>query len=361
MPRITQDTARLAVLLAIAATASCHSAPFALVDLAATGPFIPGTEARLTTGTGFDISWSADGKSILYRVKPRPPAPGDLRASNHRILDSFDVCPIVLPAAGGSALLEACDHRYKQNDSINFIVTAALNSNGQLLYAESIAPNSRQGGISPTDFPIFYHTALYLADTTALYNPRRLLTLFHEVTGHAVVLSTAVNWLEQIRWIGASRFVALGKNLDPDNTFTSLGIVVGTIIADSAVLDLIPNTAAIDHFAVAGATLVFRSSADTISAMPLAGGPVTLLGAFPAADRRSITDLSCQQALCVVLTAEPAGTVRSRLWSIPVSGGAFTMLKSFDHVLTAARISPTGRSAVAIEGGVPYLLTDVLP
>ncbi len=325
-------------------TACTHTAPFVTGSYGAVGPFreIAG-EGQLTVLVASSAYWSTDGRGIIYLPELA-----------------------VLPAGGGSATWDFGGGGFS---------APAIDAAGRILVQmnEPVNPDH----VLP--FPVNWHAEYWLADTGRPWSLRRqMLTLYHDKLGTPTVSSSTVNWLLRASWAGPDTFVAVGQNLNPNGTFTTLGVYRGVIVDSATLTGPLPGTAGQAHFGFAngGHTVVFSDSTSLnlwTESFDTPGAP-TVIATLPDTTDRSIVDLSCGAARCVIVTTEliPAipGTkahMGATLWEVDVATGAltprwsFTGLPPLAALPTAVAVSPTAGDVVVVQNKQLYLLQGVLP
>ncbi len=364
----------IALLGIPAATACNHTAPFVTEASGAVGPFRDlGGEEQLTTVSAKAPEWTADGGGVLLiggRCIMPPSVASDLRSQ----------APLpalwVVPKVGGSASWELCERRYgivANTDSSVIFGAAAVDTHGAMIMLEAIGRTNFPPPHS-WPFPVDWHAELWLSDTGAPFTSRRrLLTLYHDRVGTPVVSPTTVNWIAQASWAGPDTFVAVGQNLNPNGTFTTLGVYRGVIVDSATLTGPLPGTGGKAHFGFAngGHTVVFSDSASLHlweESFDAPGAP-SVIATLPDTTDRSIVDVSCGGARCVVISTElvPAipGTkahMGATLWELDVATGALTIRWSFTGLPPLAALpTAVAVSVVVVQGRQLYLLQGVLP
>lgn len=355
-------SSRFLRVLACLALAGCgHTEPFVGTTGRAEGPFTPPPEGRLTFNGLAVIDWTGDGAGILVFTS-RPIESYDLpllTGSTPR--DKLDNCLGMIPAAGGSMTWQLCDRTLSHfRDTNDVFISASIGPSGELLYAQS---HQLPGFF----FPAGLRAELWLGSRHAPYADRsHLLRLYRDDNGHPTVGEDQINWLTDLQWAGANAFIARAYYLRPDSLLTPFGIARGVISADTTMLTVLPGTAAIERFvaAEAGASIIYDRAGMTIVSLPVAGGPERVVTTLPPAPSRSISSLSCQQQLCIVVTQEAGsnGIRASTLWRLSLATGEATVLRTFlaADVPRIARLSPDGRSVVVQKFNARlYLLSDL--
>jgi Tol biopolymer transport system component len=110
-------------LAALAALGCNHSNAFTPDDNGTDQPLVPGTPTRLTFNplTDLHASWLPDGSGILYAFQ----VPGR---------SDRDHCLGLIPAGGGTRLLEICNPMPETNDTIDVYRTSAASADGRVAY-----------------------------------------------------------------------------------------------------------------------------------------------------------------------------------------------------------------------------------
>ncbi len=343
--------ARPGWLIAIVAmlTACDHSPTYLPTSYGAVGPFrtIDGV-SQLTTGGASSGTWTADGQGILGLMVGGVPG---LK------------CMGILPPGGGSATWNRCPvwPRVRADiDSAYAIVAPTLGATGRLLYVGAIGPLQKPSQNYP--FPVGWHAQLFVVDTSEPFTSRRpVATLYHDHLGISAFPPDEVSWLERIHWIGRDSFVALGENLSPNSTITPLHVVLGVIGTSAATMTPIPGTTGARLLSVAesGKTLVYLGDQLNIAQVPITGGEPQVIVALPAAPQRSVLDISCQHAACLLLTHEATG---ANLWAVSSTGEGLRVVRSFTGSSpSSAALAPGTGDVVMQMNGQFYLLQGLLP
>lgn len=345
---------RLAPLALAALMLGCgHTDPFTGTDAEPRGPFSTANHMQLTFNAGADLApaWTDDGTGILYTYS-EPTRP------------DHDRCLGILPGGGGSRTLSLCDERPGHADSAETLTSAALSSDGRLLYLV---------GASTRITPIPSNVTLFLADAAAPLARRAVVTLPLQLGA-----GLAPNWLANVTWIDETTFLALAQDftLVPscngcaarDTVYNNLGIVRGTIPASGeATVQLVPGTEGITAFTLAdGKTQLLYAQGRTVWKAPAVGGEAAVVATLPAGDSRRIDDISCRGTTCVLIVFEFTTKSTWRLERMASSGGTTTLLESTDAgPWLAAKVSPTGPDVVVRVGsfktGDLYLFRNLLP
>jgi hypothetical protein len=354
---------RPCIVFLLCLIACSHSEPYALTGYRETGPRLPGPEALIAGGQG--VAWTQDGAGLIYpgTCYGHPPF-----INRHRFPPEIGTVAgmALIPATGGSVSWERCELGFNfitTTDSNVSFPTAAMSTGGRLLYVELIGLRSH--GADPDHYPVFYHADLYLSDSGQQLNIRRKLsTLFREQNGHATVPPTAINQLEQLAWVGTTSFIAESFNLTPDGNRQPLGLALGSITSDSAVMSIIPGTAAARRWSVAegGATVIFVNDSLTLRREAITGGAVTVAATIPTGARRFIADVSCRDDLCLVLTLDDAVFPRriSKFWTVSLPSGTVTLLRTDQQTYTSAKLSPGANLVLVGESDGFYLFSELL-
>lgn len=286
----------------------------------ATGPWSAGPPTQLTAAAVSVIGFTADGRAILiHRHDPtRVTGPdGEPR------LDSSEIFLGLLPAMGGSGLWEFSDERTSQRDSINDITAAALAPDGRILYVETTGPDPRAG----YPFPIHWHTDLYLSDTADMGHRRKLLQLFDEDAGHALVPPGTINWLRDLAWIDSNHFTAIGTYQDlgfgsPLQPRPIIGPVIGTVTSDGAILTAIPDAHGVALTAVMSGHRLLVVENSRVRAYDYRADeydPEVPIPQPPGGAHRQVTTAACARSGCTLITRD-AGEDVLRVWSLPLPG-----------------------------------------
>lgn len=274
-----------------------HSMPPSGVADRWTGPWRDGAPAQLTAFPVNVIGLSADGAQVLYTKQNRLPQtdPDGKRSTR----DTADVCLGLLPAAGGSGTFMDCDRRAGQLDSLNRLVTAAVDAAGRTLSVVSVGPID-------TVVPVREHLELYLGNTRDKGDRRRLMTLYHDIAGQAVVPSGTLNWLTDIAWLDADRFIALGHHSSPALTLqlSYLGLVIGQIGPDSATTTLLTDRPRPFQIAAGpGGTILLAYGSGEIVAIA-ANGDARWTSRVPLAPGARMLGVGCYAGGCLAVTEE---------------------------------------------------------
>ena len=354
------------VLLAIAAAmGACHSEPFGNPFIGAIGPLVPGPEERLTfadtneDGVPFRATgphWSSDGGGILYSFSPRPYLPGEKKLGQRCVTfhvcrpaaaDPADTCLAMLPPTGGSAYWNLCESRPGHSNVDDYIWAGDINSAGQILYTEwrRRPPSAPQQFTAPSP-PIAY-ADLWLATPTSPI--RRELCWFSgdPTAGGSLtaVPACGVDSIDAIQWSGTSTFAALAGS-----------ILLGTITSSGVTFTKVPGTGSTAAYAMVdgGRGAIFVGGDSSIRHVTFATGSVTVVATLPVAASK-ILDVGCHPDMCVVLANGTGGAQVSNLWKVTLATGIATIVRSFDHHLYSAKLSPVSGDVVALEGQVSYL------
>lgn len=364
---------RLPVVL-LALTVACHSDAFAPAFYGATGPLNAGPEARLTFNTGDQYghpfqarvpSWAADGSGIVYTFSPRPHQIGESlelvcggSGCTFSSRDSQDTCLAMLPAQGGSAYWQMCETKPFHTDSSDIFASAAVSGTGRLLYIE-------MSGSTLLPFPLGLHAELWLGSSGNFAIRRQLMTLYHDHLGVDGTNPADVNWLSETTWLGTDEFLAIGGHLFPGipDSLRPRGLVRGAISASGADVIVVPGTAAdsIAHFALVdgGSAVLFVDSTAVIRRVVVASGSTSVVATLALSPTGKSLDIGCRPDACIVLTSD--GSPRHwDLWKLDPASGALTLVRTFTHALTGAKLSPRSGDVVALEGDNLYFLANVL-
>lgn len=359
---MTSSTLRLATRLGalLALTACGHSDPFITPGIEQQGPFSTVARARITFNSDADVApnWTVDGKGIIYTFAD--PTRRDR-----------DRCLAILPAAGGTRIFTLCDNRPGHADSAETITSGALAEDGELLYLV--------GSGKPID-QIPTLVTLWQADTISPFKRRKLLSLPSDVGG-----GLRPNWLLDVTWAGPDEFLALAADLTlvpqcigcalRDTIYNPLGVVRGTIGGNGATMELVSGTLGATSFSLAdgGANIVMVKGL-TLSKLPRAGGPITLVTTLPNSGvGKRIDDVSCRNTACIInsyeISTPPPPAASKPIWSllrVSTAGGTATLVESTDAgPWSAVRVSPTSADVVvrvgSLKTGDLYLFRNLLP
>ena len=328
--------------LLLASLAACsHTEPYTTVPQGALGPFHPGNPAVVSTSPG---NWTQDGRGIVIQGTCLDSSRAGRGGSALRIL----------PAQGGSALLELCEDK-PAIDSMGRFVAPAMDRDGRLLYVEAVGPLSTPR--RPWPFPLSWHAELWLADTSSVPFPGRrlLMNLWGDHPALPLVPPTTTNWIADIAWVGPDDFIALAQSLQNDGWIGNPRLAHGVIAADGARLTTLPGTGSVQAFAVAagGTSVVFIGDSFNISHVAVTGGPVTIVATLPTAAVQRVVDVSCRDDLCIVLTNDPTpvNLPRSTLWRLTLHDGQLLPIQSFQDRLGSAKLSPVSGDVLMFGSG----------
>ena len=342
-----------------------HSEPFVTSGLQELGPLVPGPEARIAGGGG--MTWTEDGAGLTYFYSSGcysyAPFVNRMRYPPESV---FIAGIALLPSTGGSVKWERCELGapfITGSDSSVSIPSAAMGSGGRLLYVERIS--ARLHGDGHDHFPAYYHVDLFLGDSSRPLNTSsKLLTLFRERTGVATVPPAGINLLTRLAWAGRDGFIGEGYQFQPDGSQVYLGLIRGTIASNSAALAAIPGTADTHRWTLAesGTSVVFADDSLILRREAFTGGAVTVVGTIPPGARRNIIDVSCREALCLVLTNEDAifPPRISTFWTVSLSTGAVTLLRTDQKTYSSAKLSPGSNVVLVGESDGMHLFSELL-
>ena len=344
-----------------------HSEPFVAGPYQAVGPLIPGPEARIAGA--FGGRWTENGGGILFTTRCYGTNPAVNRKRSPPDMGIIGGLELI-PASGGSIVWERCETRpeYTQStDTTEIFPAFAMGADGRLLYAEVIRDIDRSP-LRPGHFPASAHADLWLGDSNSAFTVRRkLLTLLRvDALGHAVVPPTAINYLINAEWVGQSTFVVEALNVTPDSTFTRFGLARGTITSDTTLLTVLPGTRALFKWSPAenGSSVIFveDSLSLTLRREALTGGTVTAVATIPPGARRNIIDVSCRGDFCLVLTNDDAvfPTRISTFWTVSLSTGAVTLLRTDQKTYTSAKLSPGANLVLVGASDGMHLFSELL-
>jgi hypothetical protein len=347
----------LALAAALAPLVGCgHTSPFVTGDYWSRGPYqTVGDEKQLTVGGASAPAWLLDGGGIFF-VAPN---------SSLFVTGS---CFSVLPPGGGNALWYRCGGAAPQGLlDMSFFTAAAVGPDGAFLYAEVV------GHRLPWAAPVGYRADLWLGDTARqAKDDRRILQLYRDSIGHALVPADSVNWIVNVQWAAPDTFLAIGQNVTPADQFTTLGIEHGTVDSDGATVRLLPGTAGVRLYSVASTedAVVFVDTGLVLWKTALEGGAVSSVAEVPAATSRSIADLSCAGTRCLILTHEVRAAVTgasqasATLWRLDLEDGGLDSLRGltgFPLALpTGVALAPTSDDGVLVQGSELYLIEDLV-
>jgi hypothetical protein len=343
----------------------CHSEPYGDAFYGAEGGLAPGSETRLTFSAGdrygrpfhtAGFGWAQDGIGIVYTYGPRSFQFGGSTTlscvGSHDCVpvsrDALDTCAGMLPPDGGSAYWELCETRKPHTDSTDIIDAAAVDRHGELVYAELTG----QWGLP---VPIGFHGELWISDPTHPQGRRKLVSMYpHVIPGG--------NWLDDVQWAGDNQFFARAGTWSAANQDYTVGpVVIGQITPDSAIVAEVPGTGGTTSYTMTegGAALLTTNGSQQIARVSVASGATSVVGAIPDAARDSTLGVSCGGTACVVLSSDSTPT-RWRLWRLDPVTGAISLLRSFDHPISAAKLSPVSGRVVTLEGVNLYMLDLVV-
>jgi len=268
----------------------------------------------------------------------------------------------LLPIAGGSGLWDYSDDRPSQFDSLNNVVLAAYRP-GALLVQEETGPISHD--TERLDYPVFWHVELYLLDPLDTGDRRKLLDLFDEVGGHAVVPAGTLNWFFAIQWAGDDRFVGEGGHLlvKPMEPIERLGLFVGTIAADTTTLERIDDLAGVDRWSVTADNQVLLQSGHDLALLPLDGGGRQPLATIPGAPERVVMVSRCDLAACWAISRDgPITSGDWMLWRIDRHAPQSDLVRTFTPPRHGTPLlPPAGRDLLVRVDGLLYLAPNLLP
>ena len=335
---------------------SCaHSSSFVTGDYLNRGPYQTiGDEQQLTVGGGSSPVWLLDGKGIFYLAPNSSPF-------------SMSSCFSVLPPDGGNALWLRCGGAEPLGfNEMSFFTAAAVGPNGALLYVEVV------GHRPPWAPPVGYRAHLWLGDTARQpQDDRRVLQLYRDSIGHPLVPQDSVNWLVHAQWAAPDTFYAVGQNVTPADQLTTLGIEQGTVDTGGATLRLLPGTGDVHLYSVgsSGHTVVFADTGLVLWTTGPEGGNVSPFAEIPAAQSRTIDDLSCAGTRCLVLTHEtrptPAGGRQpsATVWRLDLADAKLDSVRAFTGfplaLPTGIALAPTSDDGVVVQGGQLYLIKNL--
>ncbi|MEO8479595.1 MAG: hypothetical protein ABI542_08175 [Gemmatimonadota bacterium] len=300
------------LLLAVLLVGCEHSMPPSGVSDRWTGPWRDGDPAQLTAFQVRMIGLSADGAQVVFTVRRGTPVTGP--NGTHSPQDGYDGCLGLLPATGGSGTFLACDDRSGQQDSLNVILAAAVDAEGQLLQEINVGPID---GYSP----VREHVELYLGSTHDRAVRRRLMTLYHDVNGQLTVPPGSLNWLTDLVWLGPNQFAAIGyyapAALQPSLNY--LGIVVGQIGPDSATTTLVTSRPRPSQIVRGpeGTTLLVYTSGEVIAMAPT--GEDRWVVRIPLTPGASLIGAGCHPGGCLAVTEEATPGLLTR-WQFDPGG-----------------------------------------
>lgn len=344
---------------------ACHSEPFGNAFYGAEGGLAPGGETRLTYSSGdrygrpfhaTGFGWAQNGIGIVYTYGPRSFQFGESTTLNcvgaHTCVpvsrDALDTCAGMLPPDGGSAYWELCETRKPHTDSTDIIDAAAVNRQGQLVYAQLT-------GQWDLPVPVGFHGELWITDPTHPQGRRKLLSMYPGgIPGG--------NWLNELQWSGDNHFLARAGTWSASTQSYAPGPVVrGEITPDSAIVATVPGTGGTNSYTVidGGSALLTTNGSRQVTRVSVTDGTTSAVGAIPDVAGAAALGVSCGGAACIVLSSDSTPT-RWRLWQLDPVTGAISLLRSFDHPVTAAKLSPVSGRIVTLEGVNLYLLDLVV-
>lgn len=356
----------------LAFTAACHSEPAEPAFYGATGTLTVGAEVRLTyadtneDGVKFRATaptWASDGKGIMFSFLPRPYGPGEKKLGQRCFLsrtcravaqDPGDKCLAMLPPTGGSAYWNVCESRSGHSNVIDRIEAGDVNSAGQLLYTEEAGPASQQ---FVPDGPPGDYADLWLSTVTSPVIRRELCRFF----GTGIVLPAAapcsVGILRNIQWSGPNTFVAMSGS----------GLIRGAVTSDSVSISAMGTPTSVVSYALVDnhSAVIIVGGDFRVRRVAIADGTVTVVGTLPLPPDAVVRDVGCHPDLCVVLVASGSTPRHWDLWRMDRVTGNAAVVRTFDHELITAKLSPTSGDVVALEpvgaDTSMYLLTKVIP
>jgi hypothetical protein len=373
-------------LMVLVAGGACHTEPFGNPFIGAIGPLTAGPEEQLTfadtneDGAPFQATaphWAADGNGIIYSFSPRPYLPGETKVGLRCVTfhpcrpaaaDPADTCLAMLPPTGGSAYWNVCESRSGHSNVDDYIAAGDVNGAGQVLYTEQTATTAPQQFVAPSP-PIAYGD-LWLSTPTS--PTRRELCWFSGDTTAAP--ACGVGLITAIQWSGSNTFLAIA-GLSATSPISPGSLVIGTITAGGATFAAVPGAVRVVAYAVVdgGQGAIFVTGDSVIRHVALPDGAVTAVAALPVHSGQ-IVDVGCHPDLCIVLAS---GTGVWNLWSVSRTSGASAIVRTLNHQLYAAKLSPTSGDVVVLEGtnrfltsignidtvtpAFVYLLTGVVP
>jgi len=333
---------------------ACSHQDAFLPDAATVGPSGAGTDVRLTFNTEQDYwpAWSEDGRGILYSFVE----PGHLQ---HR-------CIGLLPASGGTTTWQFCDNRVAEADTTTSYPAYALGSDGRLLYFEAVAPTNATGT------PI--RRTLWLADSAAPTVRSALLSL------PVFIGPRRIGWLSDLSWTGPTTFMALAQDfaiaaenfgcpVKRDSVFADSGaVVVGTIAAGHAAIEIVAGTAGATGYSLAenGASIVFTLRDELrLFKVPRPGGVAMPVATVTGSAGYRLVGVSCKMATCLVATdpllLDIAGIggcsgVRpgpKELRRVSITGDPPQVVATALDIIATPQVSPVSTDVVAQVGGGP--------
>lgn len=208
-----------------------------------------------------------------------------------------------------------CDIRPGQEDSLNGVVAAALNSDGRLLEVRSTGP---------IDFvsPVREHLELYLGSAMDPSVRQFVMTLYRDQDGTPTVASGTVNWLTDLTWVGADRFAALGHHVRPSLTLQLeyVGIVVGSVATGARSTTILTNRTRPFHITAgpAGTILLVYGSGEVAAISPT--GEDQWVAQIPIPTGGRMLGAGCHAAGCLAVTEGPPTGQLTR-WRFGPGGG----------------------------------------
>ncbi len=294
-----------------------HTAVPTAVGDRASGP-LNGTDIIALSAGG--IRWSSDGASLIATATRIPIA---ARRNEPRRIDTLDTCILRMPPTGGSATWEYCITRGGERDSSNVLHSPAMGPDGRVLYVEY------KGGtglhIRP---PLDWEADLWVQDTSGS-SRRHLLTLYRNgPLGQVLVLPDSVNWLDEMTWLDATRFVAIGYNRhpaeQPEAGPTLLGPVAGTIGNTGATLRRIPVASDTRIIGADRGDILLEAEPGTIIRFDPASWTVKSTTQLGLAPGRAVASASCGAGFCYALAVSqitPDGQAELRVVRFYREGG----------------------------------------
>ena len=363
---------KLIGLVLVALAIACHSDSYQVPFYGANGPLIDGAEERLTyTDTNedgvkyqaFRPNWAADGQGIIFSFLPREYAPGEKKLGQRCVLshdcrvvaqDPGDKCLSLLPPTGGSAYWNICEARSGHSNVVDRIEAGDVNAAGQVLYTEESGPASQQ--FVPDGPPAVYGD-LWLSTVRPPVVRRDLCRFYSDKVVLPPAPPCTTGLLQDIHWSGANSFVAL----------SGARLIRGTITADGVSMAAVATPTAVTGYSLAGdrSAAIFVGGDATVRRVTIADGTVAAVGTIPILRGAQLLDVGCHPDLCIVLATSGGIPAHWDLWRLDLATGNSAIVRTFDHELITAKLSPISGDVLAMErigldSGI-FLITKVIP
>ncbi len=350
--------AGLVVVLALSLADCGHSSPAAVDPDRWVGPWAEGPPVQLFPGPVALVNFSADGEGILFtrHDRERPHMP---RVPARR--DTSETALGYLPIGGGSGVWSHFDTRPSQRDSLNNMITAAYRP-GSLLVEEETGPIGHD--VNRLDWPVLWHIELYQLDPRDQGHRRKLLDLFDEVGGHAVVPDGTLNWFFSLQWAGDDRFVGEGGHLrvKPGEPIERLGLFAGTIGDGTTTLERLDDLAGVDRWSVTDDGQVLLQSGHDLALLGFAGRGRQSLGTIPGGPERIVMTSRCDLATCWAIGRDRSvASADWEIWRIDRSTGVPELVRTVGPSPSGVPLLPPSGADVIVQfQGIPYRIAGVL-